>query len=63
MKPKCLWCNVEMVPRKTEEMLPLLLPPHHMFAKMLSNVNARGKWLQCPKCRWVALFEKEPGEP
>jgi len=46
-------------------MIGLLIPENHTVARMMTQSidKARGKWYQCPICKFAALFEKNPSEP
>ncbi|MFH1486711.1 MAG: hypothetical protein ABIH46_11625 [Chloroflexota bacterium] len=65
--PTCPFCeeHPKMRRRSPREALLLLLPESHTVVRMLGPGidKSRGKWYQCPECRFTALFEKEPGEP
>lgn len=62
----CPYCENKpvMIQRSAEDMVSLIVPPSHQLAKLaMAGVNrSRGKWYQCPQCRYVALFEKSPTE-
>ncbi|MFH1486620.1 MAG: hypothetical protein ABIH46_11160 [Chloroflexota bacterium] len=67
MNPKCPFCEdrPSMRLRSSSRMIGLLIPENHTVARMMTQSidKARGKWYQCPICKFAALFEKNPSEP
>ena len=63
--PACPFDHAVMVRQPASEMMALLLPERNAVFKMVSGGSggARGKWYECPKCSFVALFRKDASEP
>ena len=60
---KCpMGCDVTMRPKPSGQVAELLGAGGML--KMLGGGmdRSRGKWVQCPSCKLVLMFEKGPGE-
>ena len=62
--PDCPFCAAKMRRKSSQAVAELITGPQGAIAKMMGGgmERSRGKWLQCPKCMFVSLFEKAPKE-
>ena len=57
--PECPFCDSAMKRKSSQAVAELLTGPQGAIAKMMGGgmQRSRGRWLQCPKCMFIALFE------